>query len=41
LRATTSRYCHSVVDGADVCDFDPGLEVAGTVQTSLLTLTRI
>jgi hypothetical protein len=26
---------------ADVCDFDPGFEVAGTIQTSLRTLTRI
>jgi HxlR-like helix-turn-helix protein len=26
---------------ADVCDFDPGYEVAGTVETSLRTLTRI
>jgi putative sterol carrier protein len=24
-----------------VCDFDPGYEVAGTVETSLRTLTRI
>jgi DNA-binding HxlR family transcriptional regulator len=32
-----------VVDGgeADVCDFDPGYEVAGTIETSLRTLTRI
>ncbi len=32
-----------VVSGseADVCDFDPGFEVAGTIQTSLHTLTRI
>ena len=26
---------------ADVCDFDPGYEVTGTVETSLRTLTRI
>src|ERR1700743_724740 len=26
---------------ADVCDFDPGYEVAATVETSLLTLTQI
>ena len=26
---------------ADVCDFDPGYEVAATVDTSLLTLTQI
>jgi len=26
---------------ADVCDFDPGYEVAATVETSLLTLTRL
>ena len=25
----------------DVCDFDPGYEVAATVETSLLTLTQI
>jgi hypothetical protein len=25
----------------DVCDFDPGYEVAATVDTSLLTLTQI
>jgi DNA-binding HxlR family transcriptional regulator len=31
-----------VADGdADVCDVDPGYEVAATVQTSLLKLTRI
>jgi hypothetical protein len=31
-----------VSDGeADVCDFDPGYEVTGTVETSLRTLTRI
>jgi hypothetical protein len=26
---------------ADVCDFDPGHEVTGTIETSLRTLTRI
>jgi hypothetical protein len=31
-----------VADGeADVCDFDPGYEVTGTIETSLRTLTRI
>jgi DNA-binding HxlR family transcriptional regulator len=31
-----------VADGeAEVCDFDPGYEVEGTVETSLRTLTRI
>ncbi|MGV0716406.1 helix-turn-helix domain-containing protein [Mycolicibacterium sp. XJ662] len=28
-------------DQADVCDFDPGYDVAGTVEASLRTLTRI
>ncbi|OMC41400.1 HxlR family transcriptional regulator [Mycobacterium sp. GA-1841] len=37
-----SRWWLVVADGqADVCDFDPGHEVAGTVQTSLRTLTEI
>jgi hypothetical protein len=37
-----SRWWMVVSDGdADVCDFDPGYEVAGTIETSLLTLTRI
>src|SRR6185437_11523556 len=37
-----SRWWIVVADGeADVCDFDPGYEVAGTVETSLRTLTRI
>ena len=37
-----SRWWLVVVDGhADVCDFDPGYEVNGTVETSLLALTRI
>jgi DNA-binding HxlR family transcriptional regulator len=37
-----SRWWLVVTDGqADVCDFDPGYEVAGTVQTSLRTLIEI
>jgi DNA-binding HxlR family transcriptional regulator len=37
-----SRWWLVVSDGeADVCDFDPGFEVAGTIETSLRTLTRI
>jgi DNA-binding HxlR family transcriptional regulator len=37
-----SRWWLVVASGeADVCDFDPGYEVAGTVETSLRTLTRI
>ena len=37
-----SRWWMVVAEGqADVCDFDPGFEVAGTVATSLRTLTRI
>lgn len=37
-----SRWWLVVADGhADVCDFDPGFDVAGTVSASLLTLTRI
>lgn len=37
-----SRWWMVVADGGvDVCDFDPGYDVAGTVATSLLTLTRI
>jgi DNA-binding HxlR family transcriptional regulator len=37
-----SRWWLVVSDGeADVCDFDPGFEVAGTIQTSLRALTRI
>ena len=37
-----SRWWLVVADGeADVCDFDPGHEVTGTVATSLRTLTRI
>jgi hypothetical protein len=37
-----SRWWLVVADGqADVCDFDPGYEVTGTVQTSLRTLIEI
>ncbi|OBC00420.1 HxlR family transcriptional regulator [Mycobacterium sp. 852013-50091_SCH5140682] len=37
-----SRWWLVVSDGqADVCDFDPGYDVTGTVETSLRTLTRI
>ncbi|WP_166903959.1 helix-turn-helix domain-containing protein [Mycobacterium sp. DL440] len=37
-----SRWWLVVSDGqADVCDFDPGYEVDGTVQTSLRTLIEI
>ncbi|BBY79378.1 helix-turn-helix transcriptional regulator [Mycolicibacterium pulveris] len=37
-----ARWWLVVADGrADVCDFDPGYDVAGTVETSLRTLTRI
>jgi len=37
-----SRWWMVVANGeADVCDFDPGYEVTGTVETSLRTLTRI
>lgn len=42
VAAKTSRWWLVVAEGqADVCDFDPGYEVAGTVATSLRTLTRI
>lgn len=42
VAAKASRWWLVVADGrADVCDVDPGYEVAGTVETSLLTLTRI
>jgi len=42
VAAKASRWWLVVADGrADVCDFDPGYEVVGTVETSLLTLTRI
>lgn len=37
-----SRWWLTVSDGqADVCDFDPGYDVAGTVQTNLRTLIEI
>jgi DNA-binding HxlR family transcriptional regulator len=37
-----SRWWLVVAEGqADVCDFDPGFEVAGTVETSLRALTLI
>jgi DNA-binding HxlR family transcriptional regulator len=37
-----SRWWLVVAEGhADVCDFDPGYDVTGTVATSLRTLTRI
>ncbi|MED5811973.1 helix-turn-helix domain-containing protein [Mycolicibacterium sp. 050232] len=37
-----SRWWLTVSEGqADVCDFDPGYEVAGTVQTGLRTLVEI
>ncbi|TGB43128.1 winged helix-turn-helix transcriptional regulator [Mycolicibacterium peregrinum] len=38
----SSRWWLTVSDGqADVCDFDPGYELAGTVQTDLRTLVEI
>jgi DNA-binding HxlR family transcriptional regulator len=37
-----SRWWLVVAAGAaDVCDFDPGHEIAGTVETSLRTLTQV
>jgi len=37
-----SRWWLVVADGdVDVCDFDPGYDVVGTVETSLRTLTEI
>ena len=40
--AKASRWWLVVVDGqADVCNFDPGYDVKCTVDTNLLTLTRI
>ena len=37
-----SRWWLVVAEGtADVCDFDPGHEIAGTVETSLRTLTEV
>jgi DNA-binding HxlR family transcriptional regulator len=42
VAAKTSRWWLVVAEGqAEVCDFDPGYEVAGTIKTSLHTLTRI
>jgi DNA-binding HxlR family transcriptional regulator len=42
VAARASRWWLVVADGqADVCDFDPGYEVTGTVETSLMMLTRI
>jgi DNA-binding HxlR family transcriptional regulator len=42
VTSKVSRWWLVVADGsADVCDFDPGYDVAGTVSTSLRTLTRI
>jgi len=42
VASKASRWWLVVADGeADVCDFDPGYEVSGTVETSLRTLTRI
>ena len=42
VASKASRWWLVVADGeADVCDFDPGYEVAGIVETSLRTLTRI
>lgn len=37
-----SRWWLTVSEGAaDACDFDPGYEVAATIETSLRTLTRV
>jgi DNA-binding HxlR family transcriptional regulator len=42
VASKASRWWLVVADGgADVCDVDPGYDVAGTVETSLRTLTRI
>ncbi|MEV0674785.1 helix-turn-helix domain-containing protein [Mycobacterium sp. NPDC050441] len=42
VASKASRWWLTVSDGqADVCDFDPGYEVAGTVQTDLRTLVEI
>jgi DNA-binding HxlR family transcriptional regulator len=42
VASKASRWWLVVANGeADVCDFDPGYEVSGTVETSLRTLTRI
>ena len=42
VAAKTSSWWLMVADGkADICDFDPGYDVAAVVSTDLLTLTRI
>ena len=42
VTSKASRWWLVVADGsADVCDFDPGYDVAGTVSASLRTLTRV
>lgn len=42
VASKASRWWLTVSDGqADVCDFDPGYEPAGTVQTDLRTLVEI
>jgi DNA-binding HxlR family transcriptional regulator len=42
VTSKASRWWLVVADGhVDVCDFDPGYDVAGTVSSSLRTLTRI
>jgi DNA-binding HxlR family transcriptional regulator len=42
VASKASRWWLVVANGeADVCDFDPGYEVSGTVETSLRTLIRI
>jgi DNA-binding HxlR family transcriptional regulator len=42
VSAKASSWWLVVANGkADICDFDPGYEVAATVSTSLRTLTRI
>lgn len=42
VAAKASRWWLVVANGqAEVCDFDPGYEVTGTVETSLRVLTRI
>jgi DNA-binding HxlR family transcriptional regulator len=42
VAAKASSWWMVVADGkADVCDFDPGYDVAATVSTSLRTLTQI
>jgi DNA-binding HxlR family transcriptional regulator len=42
VASKASRWWLVVADGqADICDFDPGYDVAATVTTSLRTLTEI